>query len=297
MPLPLPKSRPDRPRRRVVPITPQVKPPPVRTYSFDPNAARQAWRQVARTRGAHGMRLDGRDSGNLLAPLALGILAIVAGALWWLGGDEEPPPAESQAAVVAQAEAEDATPTRPWRDGDDDSGLGTTPDGTESPRYEDYDDGTGDEPLPPAPPASHTMPEGTPEDNAKALRKLPHSPHDRGPVGGIGKLGLHIDRITMGTDYDGGACSGPVGKFSIRDDKRTNVCFRAVHPRTRQTVIVLWEHEGKVRRRTFVSIGDSHGYRTRAALNLRRSYAGQWKVRIMSPDGIELATQEFEVLR
>ena len=116
-------------------------------------------------------------------------------------------------------------------------------------------------------------------------------------MGGIGEQGLHIDRITMGTAYDDGACSGPVGKFSIRDDGMTNVCFRAVHPRTTQRVIVRWEREGKLRRRTFVTIGDSHGYRTRAALNLHRKYQGQWTVRIMSVDGVELASQSFEVLR
>lgn len=280
-----------------MPITPQVRTPPERTYSFDPNAARAAWRQVARTRGANGMRLDGRDQGNLLAPLALGVVMVVFAVLWW-GGDDDEAPAETEAAtVVSASETADDHAVRPWHDGDDAApSLQPPPRDAEPPSFEDYDDGTGDEPLPPAPPASHTLPEGTPEDNAKALRKLPHSPHDRGPVGGVGKLGLHIDRITMGTTYDDGACSGPVGKFSIGADHTTNVCFRAVHPRERQTVIVRWEQGGKLRRRTFVKIGDSHGYRTRAALNLRRSYAGQWTVRIMSTDGIELASQSFEVL-
>lgn len=283
-------------------MTPELRKPPVRTYAFDPDAARQAWRQVARTRGAHGMRLDGGDSGNRLGPIALGLVAMVAAGLWWASRDDEPPPQAEPTPVMAAAMPDEGTPTRPWRDGDDEAAsvLQPTPQDAVAapPAFTDYEDeDANDEPLPPAPPASHTLPADTPEDNAKALRKLPQSPHDRGPVGGIGPEGLHIDRITMGTTYEDGTCSGPVGKFSIRDDGATNVCFRAVHPRTTQRVVVHWEHEGTLARRTFVTIGDSHGYRTRAALNLRRSYRGQWTVRVLSTDGIELASQSFEVLR
>src|SRR5690606_37802594 len=69
MPLSLPSPRRDRPRRRVEPTPPPIREAPLRTYSFDPDAARQAWRQVARTRGAYAMRLDGRDPGSKLAPV------------------------------------------------------------------------------------------------------------------------------------------------------------------------------------------------------------------------------------
>lgn len=304
MPLPLPKSRPERPRRLVVPSEPKLRPPPVSTYSFDPNAARQAWRQVARTRGANAMRLDGRESGSRLAPLALGLVAIIGAAMWWMGGDE-PDAAQSLAAEVASSDVQgdqDGSEPRapsvddPGNDGADRfafmGGLAAPP---EQPLPPPMPEGF-DQPEPPlSAAAARALPADTLRQNAEVLHKLPHSPHDRPPIGGIGAEGLHIDRITMGTSYSDGACSGPVGKFSIRKDGATNVCFRAVHRRVKQTVIVLWERNGKLMRRTFVTIGDGHGYRTRAALNLRRKYAGQWTVRVMSSDGIELASQRFDV--
>lgn len=298
MPLSLPKKSDDRPRRRVAPAKTELREVPSRTYSFDPAAARQAWRQVARTRGANAMRLDGRDPGSRLAPLALGLVAIVAGVLWWTSGDD-PAPAASEVATESAAAVVPSGPTEPDAANDDRLAImGGLGDPAEDPLPPPMPQDDELEALPldaPTAALAKALPPDTPRENVKVLRKLPQSRQDRSPVGGVGKQGLHIDRITMGTKYSRGTCSGPVGKFSIEDDRRAHVCFRAVHRRVEQRVIVHWERNGKLMRRTFVKIGDHHGYRTRAGLPLRKHYAGQWTVRIESTDGIELARQSFEV--
>lgn len=300
MPLSLPKSRPSRPRQRVEPSNAPPRELPVRTYAFDPNVARQAWRQVARTRGANAMRLDGRDSGSRLAPLALGLAALIALVLWWTGG-EDPAPVGPGSASLAAATVEATPSDEAVGDVEQfDRELSPTPETMMRPGpagAPTFSEPVTDvAPPPPQPQITRQPPPGTPQHNARALEKLPHATSDRAPLGGIGPGGLHVDRITMGTGYKGGGCTGPVGKFSVRTEKAAHVCFRAVHPRKVQRVIVLWEHEGKLVRRTFVRIGDSHGYRTRAGLSLRRRAKGNWKARIMSTDGVELASHAFQIL-
>lgn len=293
MTLSLPKPPRDRPRRSVEPLAPPLREAPLRTYSFDPNAARQAWRQVARTRGAYAMRLDGRDPGGKLAPVALGLVVVAALLLWWSSGDEAEP-VEAPAVTVATEVPSPAD--QPFGALD----LAPEPEPVEPPLpagASRFGEAVEDEPPPPRPPPlDRGVPPGTSEQHAKALRKLPHASDDRPPLGGIGPKGMHVDRIAMGTGYDDGACTGPAGKFSVRDDDFANVCFRVVHLRTRQKVIVRWERNGELVRRTFVTIDDSHAYRTRAVLPLRRSYRGEWTARIMSVDGVELASQSFQVL-
>lgn len=297
MPLPLPNPRRDRPRRPIEPLAPPLREPPERTYSFDPNAARQAWRQVARTRGAYAMRLDGRDPGGKLAPLALALVALAV-FLLWMTSQEEAEPVEAPTptpATVAMASADDP--------GSFDDVVGRSllpePEGVEPPRpagASSFGEVAEEDEPPPEPKVQRNVPPGTAEDHAKALLKLPHAASDRPPLGGIGPLGMHVDRIAMGTGYDDGSCMGPAGKFSARDDDFANLCFRVVHPRTRQRVIVRWERGGKLVRRTFVTINDSHAYRTRAVLPLRRRYRGEWTARVVSADGVELASQTFQVL-
>jgi hypothetical protein len=296
MPLSLPKTRPARPRRRVEPSDAPLRELPVRTYAFDPNAARQAWRQVAKTRGAHAMRLDGRDPGSRLAPVALGLVAIIALVLWWTSG-EEPTPAEPGTSLTAAAAPADGDAGRL---SPSDERLGSEPESMVRPGpagAPTFSEPVAEvAPAPPPPRIDRNPPPGTPEHHARALEKLPHSSHDRTPVGGIGPDGLHVDRITMGTTLEDGACTGPVGKFSARTEKIAHVCFRAVHPRKVQRVIVRWERNGKLVRRTFVRIGTTHGYRTRAGLSLRHRAKGSWKARVMSTDGVELASHAFEIL-
>jgi hypothetical protein len=294
MPLPLPSPRRDRPRRRVEPSPAPLREPPSRTFAFDPDAARQAWRQVARTRGAYSMRLDGRsDSGaGRLAPVALGLVAVAALLLWWTG-EEEAEAVDSAARVeIADVEAPRSADS-PGR-----VGLLPEPDEAEpsSPAGASTFADVSDEVEPPQPHVPRIAPDGTPEAHIKALRKLPHASSDRAPLGGIGPRGMHVDRIAMGTGYENGACKGPVGKFSEREESFAHVCFRVVHPRVRQLVRVRWERNGELVRRTLVPIEDSHAYRTRASLPLRRSFRGDWTVRIVSTDGVELAAHSFQVL-
>jgi hypothetical protein len=295
MPLTLPKPRNDRPRRRIEPLAPPLREPPLRTYSFDPNAARQAWRQVARTRGAYAMRLDGREPGSgRLAMVALGLVAAAAVLLWWSSSDDEASSADrAGTAQVAVAEASPSAGAGPLR-----PGLLPEPEEVEPPMpagASSFGD-LSEEIEPPQPRVARVAPDGTPEAHIKALRKLPHASTDRAPLGGIGPQGMHIDRIAMGTGIQQGACAGPAGKFSVRDDDHAHVCFRVVHPRIQQRVIVRWERAGKLVRRTVVPIADSHAYRTRATLPLRRTFRGDWTVRIVSLDGVELAAHSFQVL-
>lgn len=294
MPLSLPSPpRRERPRRPIAPVAP-LREPPLRTYSFDPNAARQAWRQVARTRGAYSMRLDGRESGaSRLAPLALGLVALAALLLWWTR-DEEPREVEPAAAVVAVADVEAPRglegPSRPRLLPEPADIEPPMPAG--APSFAD----ASEEIEPPAPPLPRFVPPGTPEDHAKALRKLPHASSDRAPIGGIGPRGMHVDRIGMGTAYKDGTCSGPAGKFSAANEDYAHLCFRVVHPRDVQRVRIRWERNGVLVRRALVRIGDSHAYRTRTSLPLRRAFRGDWTVRILTLDGIELAAHSFQVL-
>lgn len=295
MPLSLPNPPRDRPRRQIEPLAPPLREPPQRTYSFDPNAARQAWRQVARTRGAYAMNLGGREPGTgRLAMVALGLVAAAAVLLWWSTDDEGARTSEHAGVEVAAIEASPdpgSLPSRP--------GLRPEPEAEVEPPMpvgaSSFAD-VSEEIEPPRPRVERVAPPGTLVGHAKALRKLPHASTDRAPLGGIGPRGMHVDRIGMGTTIEDGACMGPTGKFSVREEDHAHVCFRVVHPRIHQRVIVRWERNGKLVRRTVVPIADSHAYRTRATLPLRRTFRGDWTVRIVSTDGIELAAHSFQVL-
>lgn len=160
-----------------------------------------------------------------------------------------------------------------------------------------------DDPPEPEPPATATridprdIPAGTPPDNARAFRKLPVSVHDGPPIGGIGKTGIHIDRVWLGSKYGRRGCEGEADNFAT-DSAQVNVCFRVVHNREPEQVTVLWEKESgeMVKRRRGVQIPAQHAYRSRAYLALRHEYAGRWRVRIISDDNVELASTSFTVV-
>lgn len=241
------------------------------------------------------MRLDGREPGSgRLAMVALGLVAAAAVLLWWSGTDDESP-AAGRAGATQVATAEASLGGGPIRPGLPPEPQSPEPEPTMPAGASSFDD-VSEEIEPPQPRVPRVAPDGTPEANIKALRKLPHASTDRAPLGGIGTQGMHIDRIAMGTGIRQGACAGPAGKFSVRDDDHAHVCFRVVHPRIQQRVVVRWERGGKLVRRTVVPIADSHAYRTRATLPLRRTFRGDWTVRIVSTDGVELAAQSFQVL-
>jgi len=142
-----------------------------------------------------------------------------------------------------------------------------------------------------------TPPRGTPADVAAVFVKLPVSPADLPPVGGIGRSGIHVDRIEMGSTYDKGLCGGIPDKFSLAKLERVNVCLRVVHPREEETVSIVWQKKDLgTARRGKIAIKPLHAYRTRAYLVLRKEYVGDWTVRILSGEGVELAAHRFTIV-
>ncbi|MCR9164283.1 MAG: hypothetical protein ACE37F_24805 [Nannocystaceae bacterium] len=139
-------------------------------------------------------------------------------------------------------------------------------------------------------------PEGTPPEIAAVFKKLPVSPADRAPVGGVGKSGIHIDDVSMGRGYERSRCTGGEGSFSVSKDDLANVCLRVVHQRQKEELSVLWQKlEGNARRGKIV-VKPAHAYRTRAYLKLRSEYVGEWEVKIFSDDGVELARYPFTIV-
>lgn len=140
-------------------------------------------------------------------------------------------------------------------------------------------------------------PPGTPPAIARVFRRLPLSVHDGPPVGGIGGSGIHVDKIWLGSRHGKQGCAGKADGFSIRGHDEVNVCFRVVHGRTGEDVDVIWEKDGDLaQRRRGVTIPPLHAYRTRAYLVLRNEYVGAWRVRVLSEDGVELASAAFNVV-
>ncbi len=142
-----------------------------------------------------------------------------------------------------------------------------------------------------------TPPPGTPPDIAATFAKLPVSAADLPPVGGIGRSGIHVDRIDMGSGYDNKTgCTGVAKEFSLAANEEINVCLRVVHPREEEVMSIVWQkNDTATARRGKIAVKPIHAYRTRAYLRLRAEYIGAWTVRIMSPDGVELASHAFTI--
>ncbi|MFV8750492.1 DUF2914 domain-containing protein [Nannocystaceae bacterium ST9] len=190
------------------------------------------------------------------------------------------PPGETGAALATETETDTGEP-----------GTGTETD-TGTSTGSSTGSSTGDDVDPRDP---SVIPPGTPEDNVKAFLKIPVSVHDGRPLGGIGRTGIHIDAITTGREYKSGQCNDEVREFSIATDKEVSVCFRVVHDREEESVRILWDKDGVTTRRGGVRIRDLHAYKTRAYLDLRPEYVGEWRVRVVSEDDVELAAFEFEI--
>lgn len=152
------------------------------------------------------------------------------------------------------------------------------------------------EPVRPVSSDPREPPPGTPDAIAAVFKKIPVSPSDQAPVGGIGATGIHVDRIEMGVSYDNGQCTGEAKTFSLSRGDRPSVCVRLVHQRQPEDVALLWEKKDGAVRRGKLSVKPLHAYRTRAYLVLRREYIGDWTVRVESTDGVELATYDFSVV-
>ncbi len=153
------------------------------------------------------------------------------------------------------------------------------------------------QPTRPAGSGARTPPPGTPPDIAATFVRLPVSPADLPPVGGIGAGGIHIDRIDMGSSYDNkSGCVGVATSFSVAANEEINVCLRVVHPRQDEVMSIVWQkNDGSTARRGKIAVKPIHAYRTRAYLRLRAEYIGAWTVRIVSADGVELASHAFKI--
>ncbi len=229
-------------------------------------------------------------------PLIVGGAVAAGIALWF--GREPPPPAPKKtldpAAVVAPAGQDEAkpsgpqTPRMPSADGpesESESGSGSEPN-VERPQSPTPDPNRDPREPPP----------GTPPEIAAVFKKLPVSPADRAPVGGVGATGIHIDDVAMGSEYARSRCSGNSGSFSVSNDDRANVCIRVVHLRQKEELSIVWQKlEGNARRGKIV-VKPLHAYRTRAYLKLRSEYVGDWVVSVYSDDGVELAQLPFSVV-
>lgn len=278
-----------------------------RAPTFDRDAARQAWRQVARARGGGpGLGLGPRRSSAWPYWLvAVGVVVAVGYA--WYPRPEAPAPSQQLAAVAAaHATAEPAptvnAPLRPPAAPETPATVGSaapTEDtmGTvaraEAPRRRKRSARRGR--RRPAAATKRRVPAGTTDDHAEAFRKLPHGRGDGTPLSGIGSEGVHVDRLTIGTKAQLSRCTGESKNFSARRDDMVHACIRVVHRRLPQRVMVRWERDGHLVRRQWLPIPDVHAFRTRASMPVRDRFRGDWEVRVLSDDGVELATHAFHI--
>jgi len=218
---------------------------------------------------------------------------VAAGLAVWLGRGSSPPPKKDKPSV-AEAGPRTKIPTDPAPENPD-AGEGKS--NAPEPRP------ASDDPKPERKPPQvdpnrdpRDPPPGTPAEIAAVFKKLPVSPADRAPVGGVGRTGIHIDDVSMGSGYERSRCVGGDGTFSVANDDLANVCIRVVHQRQKEELSVVWQKvEGNARRGKIV-VKPSHAYRTRAYLKLRSEYVGDWEVRVFSDDGIELARYPFTIV-
>lgn len=268
---------------------------------FDSSQARQAWRQFARARG-----VDTRPPG---APrrwgpwlfLAAGIAA--AALIYQVRSDQVKSTGATVGTAAPTVVADGSVPTPP---------AGTHPagqDGSTAPLPATGSIAPGVEPVPavrqptvvaPSPyvPRIREPPNGTEPQYASALSKIPRSRSDRAPIGGVGVNGIHVDRIALGARGEDGRCGDATRKLSEKVDRAVQVCFRVVHQRRAQRLVVHWQHAGELIRRTFVSVPADRAYRTRAWLPLagRGNPRGSWVAVVKTEEGIELARERFEVV-
>jgi hypothetical protein len=225
----------------------------------------------------------------------IGLGAVALGAIAYFASRDGAPPSRVEhagAQAPPQGSARDLPPppvgstTRSEGDSSGDAADGTA------------DAGDTGEPRPTTPRAGDPRepPPDTPPEIAAVFRRLPVGPADRPPVGGVGATGIHVDHIAMGSETQGAVCRGRTNDFSVSGGDRAAVCVRVVHPREKEELQVLWQKHGGSTRRSKMVVLPMHAYRTRGYLVLRSEYIGDWTVRILSTDGVELARHDFTVV-
>jgi hypothetical protein len=282
----------------------------LRAFELDPTAASNR-----PTREDHPVRASRPEEPTIQAPPPrapatprglpwawIGIGAIALGAAAYFATRDDATPSRGRSTAGTEP-----APQRPPREPVGLDAASTTPvsddaagddDGIEDSTADSGDDTGTSGTKPPKPRMGNPRepPPGTPPEIAAVFRRLPVGPADRPPVGGIGATGIHIDHIAMGSATQGATCTGHTNDFSVSGGDRAAVCVRVVHSREKEELQVLWQkHEGSTRRSKMVVLS-MHAYRTRGYLVLRNEYIGDWTVRILSSDGVELARHDFTVV-
>lgn len=275
----------------------------IRPVSFDEDRARQAWRQFARAHGVAGR--DPAAGPRRWGPWLFLALGIVAAATIYQTRSQAPSPVAAVAPAGSSPSGkagESTPPTVAKATGPTLPKLATPvpPPGRAPEAVDAAGSGATRPPIAtPSPyaPKVRDAPDGTDPDYAEALRKIPRARSDRAPIGGVGIHGIHVDRITIGPRREDGAC-GEGRRNLARTDEYVQVCFRVVHQRQVQRLVVRWLHGGELERRTFLSVPDHRAYRTRAWMPLggrREDPQGDWVAVVETEDGIELAREKFSV--
>jgi DUF2914 family protein len=298
--------------------------------------ASQPRRMVASDSRRITARSPSLDLGEPRGRLSLGWAAVagvaIAGAIWWfqrppqresatrddrarvashtepkaaaLDASKRAPRTDERAAIPAATDLTAREPAAKPNAAEGEPAPPVVPEPTPTPRVEapavspDAPAAPPKSPPTPAKPGTdpRTPPPGTPPEVAAVFVRLPVSPADLPPVGGVGATGLHVDRIEISASYDKTFCGGVAQRFSLAATSVVNVCLRAVHPRQEETVSIVWQkNDGSSARRGKIAIKPLHAYRTRAYLVLRKEYVGDWTVRIQSADGVELASHAFTI--
>jgi hypothetical protein len=283
-----PQARSSRPSLRVV----EVVPAPASTSRGDDRAAR------ASRPAEPAPAVDDAEPTRSVPWAWIGLGALALGAVAYFATREDTPSSGRERAPAAPAV--ERTPQEPVQ-ADPDASRPTPAEATAGDAGSDdgaADSGDTGEAKPPTPRSKDPRepPPGTPPEIAAVFRRLPVGPADRPPVGGIGATGIHVDHIAMGVETPGAMCRGRSNDFSVSAGDRPGVCVRVVHPREKEELQVLWQKHGGSTRRSKMVVLPMHAYRTRGYLVLRNEYIGDWTVRILSSDGVELARHDFTVV-
>jgi hypothetical protein len=142
-------------------------------------------------------------------------------------------------------------------------------------------------------------PPGTSQAAREAYESLPAEPDDREPIAGIGASGVHVDKLSFGSEYVDYRCVNPKTELSIAARDRAHVCVRFVHGNVRESVTIKWILGGKtIRRKVFSLSQNSHyggGYMV-LPVALEPGWHGDWTIRVEASDASVLGEIGFKVI-
>jgi hypothetical protein len=110
---------------------------------------------------------------------------------------------------------------------------------------------------------------------------------------------VRVESILTGASYVNHTCPERASEFSVKAHRHVNVCIQmapATQPSS-ELVKVLWERNGTVHGETSIRIATRHTrVRTRVRFGLHLRRLGDWSVRLVSHNGVELARSTFHVV-